>query len=164
MVNSFCLKFFFISIMFSLLGCQNHDGLIAGSDGAECVDFLGGQEKASREDVCRLTNAERVKIKTLVLDVKLSAVAQTYAKQMAENGFFSHTNPNTNEGPGERLSKSGIRVMTWGENIALGHGTPGGAMTGWVKSSGHYRNIVNSNFGRLGVGVYKNHWVQVFTN
>ena len=55
-----------------------------------------------------------------------------------------------------------------GENIAYGQSSPQAVMEGWMNSSGHRANILNSNFKNIGVGLYQdergvNHWVQLFT-
>ncbi|MDB5101369.1 MAG: hypothetical protein JWM80_5790 [Cyanobacteria bacterium RYN_339] len=41
-------------------------------------------------------------------------------------------------------------------------------MTGWMNSAGHKANILNTGFGKLGVGIARSdtgtpYWVQTFT-
>lgn len=42
-------------------------------------------------------------------------------------------------------------------------------MNAWMNSSGHRQNILNANYGKLGVGYVTDtsgraYWVQIFTN
>lgn len=127
---------------------------------------------AQRATILSLTNAERQKVGAvaLVMDQKLTEVAQAHARDMAERGYFSHTTP---EGKtfGERLTEAGITQRPAGENIAMNY-SPEGAVGAWVNSPGHYQNMTNKNFRRIGIGVYKKniggagltYYVQVFTS
>ena len=58
--------------------------------------------------------------------------------------------------------------MTAGENIAMGQKNPEQVMSSWMNSSGHKANILNSEFGKIGIGCYKKngiyYWVQMFTD
>lgn len=56
-----------------------------------------------------------------------------------------------------------------GENIYSSPSSPETAMIGWMNSTGHRANILNSSFKKLGVGYsydgdsqWKYHWVQMF--
>ncbi len=60
----------------------------------------------------------------------------------------------------DRLTSNGYlgRVKTWlvGENLAWGTGsrsTPREAMVGWMNSPGHARNLLNTRFREVGIGV-----------
>ena len=122
--------------------------------------------RSAREQICALVNAERAKagVGPVVLEVKRSAVAQAFAVDMTVNGYFSHTSPN-GDGPAERLAKGGVTSTTWGENIALNpNGSPADVMNQWMDSSGHRANILDADYGRLGVGHDGSNWVQDFTN
>jgi uncharacterized protein YkwD len=127
---------------------------------------------AQRATILSLTNAERQKVgaAALVMDQKLTEVAQAHARDMSERGYFSHTTP---EGKtfGERLTEAGITERPAGENIAMNY-SPEGAVSAWINSSGHFQNMTNKTFRRIGIGVYKKniggagftHYVQVFTS
>lgn len=60
--------------------------------------------------------------------------------------------------------------MIMGENIQYGMGghgnTPEKAAVNWRNSPGHYRNMIATGFGTIGVGKYtlngKTYWVQLF--
>jgi len=131
-----------------------------------CVDTRTDfADRATVEQVCLLVNQQRslVGAKSLVLDAALSKVAQDFAIDMVQRGYFSHTSPD-GSGPSERMKAGGISYRTWGENIAYNYKTPAAVMTGWMNSSGHKANILNSNFGKIGIGYYQNYWVQDFTD
>lgn len=132
-----------------------------------CVDKTSDPTtlRAQREEVCALVNVERAKVgaKPLVLEPIRSDVAQSHAEDMVARQYFSHTSPE-GDGPDDRLRGAGVGWTTWGENIALNSGTPASVVSQWMNSSGHRANILNANFGRLGVGRQSSHWVQVFTN
>jgi uncharacterized protein YkwD len=131
-----------------------------------CVDTrVNFTDSAIVQEVCRLVNKERSanKLKPLVLDMKLSHVAQAHAEDMVNRQYFSHDTP---EGlsPFDRMKAAQISYMTAGENIAYWYKTPAEVMASWMNSSGHRANILNSKYGKIGVGYEKNYWVQDFTN
>ena len=64
---------------------------------------------------------------------------------MIQNNNFSH------EGWVEFIRQAGYAGGMIGENIALGYPTPAAVMGGWMNSSGHRANILNSGYRDLGV-------------
>lgn len=73
-------------------------------------------------------------------------------KEYIETGTISH------EGFGddsEILIQLGMELA--GENIAFGYGTVTGAMNAFIKSPGHYKNIINPEYDIAGcaIGTYK---------
>ena len=117
------------------------------------------------EEVLKLVNQERRKrgIAPLRLSKELMDAAAIRAVEITQ--VFSHTRPNG------KLCSSLIKQgkYTVGENIAGGSSTPEEVVDRWMKSQGHRANILNSDFGELGVGhVYKksspygHYWVQLF--
>lgn len=118
-----------------------------------------------QSSVCRLVNRERKRkeAEPLVLDRELSRVAQKHAEDMVKRGYFSHESP---EGGtmSTRLKDAEISYGYAGENIAKGYATPREVMEGWMDSPGHRRNILYKPFRKIGIGVYEDHWVQVFTD
>ncbi len=131
-----------------------------------CDDTRTGfADSAIVEQVCVLVNQERstAGVGGLQLDPALSKVAQAFAEDMVNRGYFNHTSPE-GLGPADRLKAGQISYNTWGENIAYYYKTPEAVMTSWMNSSGHKANILNSKFGKIGIGYYQNYWVQDFTN
>lgn len=123
-------------------------------------------EEAS--EVIRLVNVERSKngLAPLKANAELSKVATVKAQDMIDKNYFDHTSP-TYGSPFDMMKKFGINYTAAGENIAYGQKTPAEVMNGWMNSSGHRANILNSNFTEIGVGVAKDkngtpYWVQMF--
>lgn len=115
------------------------------------------------EQVTALVNAERAKagLSPLTLDQELSANAAVRAEEIVH--AFSHTRPN-----GSAFSSAiTISYRRAGENIAYGYPTAKAVMDGWMNSSGHRANILQSSFTKIGVGVVQRdntlYWVQLFT-
>ncbi|WP_422486375.1 S-layer homology domain-containing protein [Gudongella sp. DL1XJH-153] len=116
-----------------------------------------------------LVNIERAAegIKPLKLHAELSKVAYEKSKDMAIYDYFSHTSPNYGS-PFEMMKEFGISYRYAGENIAMGQPTPEIVVQAWMDSPGHRKNIMSTNFGNLGVGVYNDngriYWTQMFIN
>ncbi|MGE5552273.1 MAG: CAP domain-containing protein [Bacteroidota bacterium] len=115
------------------------------------------------QEVVRLTNQERAKagLGALADDQALAAVAQEKARDMRDNGYFSHTSP-TYGSPFDMMRKFGIGYSYAAENIAKGYRSPAEVVAGWMSSAGHRANILNANLTHLGVGVAGDVWVQMF--
>ena len=131
-----------------------------------------GTLDAFEQQVLELTNAKRAEagLPPLVFDAKLSAAADKHSKDMADNNYFSHTQPD-GDSLGDRVRDEGYGYLRVGENIAAGYKTPEAVVEGWMNSSGHRANILNPYFKELGVGYYKDpdagdtydhYWTQVF--
>ena len=82
-------------------------------------------------------------------DILFSAAAR-HSQDMATRNYFSHTTP---EGItfAQRLSAEGYSSFAAGENIAGGQGSVGEAMTSWLASEGHCRNIMQPVFNEVAV-------------
>jgi len=121
-------------------------------------------------EVLRLVNIERDKVGAahLVLDGALCDAANMRAIEMDYSGNFSHTRPD------ERdcftvFSFCKISFYTCGENIAAGYPTPAAVVDGWMNSTGHKANILNTAFTKMGLGYstggggeYRHYWAQEF--
>ncbi len=128
----------------------------------------GSSELSSYADqVLKLVNQERAKagLSALTTNSTLTAAANKRAQETAKS--FSHTRPDGSSFS-TVLKEYGISYRTSGENIAYGQKTPQEVVTGWMNSAGHRANILNGNFGKIGIGVYKSngviYWSQLFTN
>lgn len=129
----------------------------------ECsAQGIFSQEK---EEVCRYTNSNRYYNgdQGIQLDARLNRIAQEFAEDMANRGYFSHYSPEGRD-MRDRLREGGVRYAWAGENIAMGSPTAKTVVRRWMESPGHRRNILTSQFRHLGVGYYQNYWVQVFTD
>ena len=117
------------------------------------------------EEVLYYVNIEREKVglKPLQLSQQLMESAEVRAKELPEN--FSHTRPDGSS----CFTAVTIPYRFVGENIAAGQRSSQAVVEAWMNSEGHRKNILNKNFGKLGVGYlyapeteYKHYWVQLF--
>ncbi len=107
----------------------------------------------------------------LELDENLTIAATIRAMEMAYTNDMNHTRPNGNS-CFDIFEELGVPPMyTAGENIAAGYFTPQLVAEGWKKSPGHYSNMINANFKKIGLGMmrlqgttYGIYWAQMFTS
>jgi uncharacterized protein YkwD len=97
----------------------------------------------------------------LAVDPSLCEYAQDHAKKMASRGRLVHS------------SMSSLAVVSGtgdvAENIACGQKSEEEAMSSWMKSPGHRRNILSKRYKRLGFGMKEdsdgtNYWCVVFAS
>lgn len=86
----------------------------------------------------------------LTLDKALSDGAYLKSKDMAVNGYFSHTSP-TYGSPFDMMKSLGINYGYAGENIAK-HTSVKGAHDAFMNSSGHRANIMKAEYKKIGLG------------
>lgn len=96
----------------------------------------------------------------------LRTSAQAHSQDMADHNYFDHTNLK-GQSPFDRITATGYRYWTAGENIAAGQPTPAAVVQAWLDSPGHCRNMMDPDFTELGVGVangghYGIYWTQNF--
>ena len=98
----------------------------------------------------------------------LENAASLHATDMAANNYFSHTGRNGSTFE-QRVTRSGYRYRSAGENIAAGQLTPEEAVSGWLNSPTHCANLMNGMYTEMGVAVAVNaastmgvYWVQLF--
>jgi uncharacterized protein YkwD len=107
-------------------------------------------------------------VAALTFDERLRCSARKHSKDMGVNNFFSHTGSNGSTFS-QRITSAGYTWTAAGENIGAGYATADAVVNGWMASTGHCNNIMNSNFKHLGVGYYYNaaatydhYWTQSF--
>jgi len=86
---------------------------------------------------------------------QLAAVARAHSRDMIQQGFFDHVDPE-GRSSGERLSAAGIRWQAVGENIAIYDGVTGaeGAFMREPRFEPNHRaNILNLTYTDVGVGI-----------
>ncbi len=103
----------------------------------------------------------------LVWDPSIVPVARAHAEDMFVHGYFSHVSPNGDD-VGDRLMEGGVDYLLAGENLAFAPSLEI-AHDGLMQSPGHRKNILEPEFGRVGIGVidggsYGRMFVQVFAN
>lgn len=72
---------------------------------------------------------------------RLQQVAERHARDMAANGFFSHTGSDGSD-VGQRAMETGYAYCTIAENIAKGQRSLDEVMAGWIGSPSHRRNML----------------------
>ncbi|MEV0280606.1 CAP domain-containing protein [Streptomyces sp. NPDC050610] len=113
-----------------------------------------GRVAAARGQVLALVNQERAKAgcSPVTASRPLDSLAGAFSEDMAERGFFAHTDPD-GKSPWDRAAKRGIKNLG-GENIARGQADAKAVMDTWMHSPGHKANILNCDYKTLGVGVH----------
>jgi uncharacterized protein YkwD len=96
----------------------------------------------------------------LSIDGRISArVTRPYAKLLATRAACSHF---IGGNPGNRLARAGFSSYRWAENIGCRSGSPSSAVLGThlfyqserPYSGGHYVNLMNAAYDRVGIGVW----------
>ena len=99
-------------------------------------------------------------VAALKLDSGISSkVARPYAKKLATSGACSHF---IGGNPGDRLRAAGYTSYIWAENLGCRSGDPYKAVLGshlyfqseHSYSGGHWVNMMNSKYDRVGIGVW----------
>ncbi|MFJ5537942.1 CAP domain-containing protein [Vreelandella titanicae] len=107
---------------------------------------------------------------SLAWSCKLEAAAKSHSQDMAENDYFSHTDP---EGADieQRVGNQDYVWQAVGENIAAGLISVSAVVEGWLDSPGHCRNIMNDAFTEMGMAKaedsearYSTYWTQTLGN
>ena len=98
-----------------------------------------------------LVNGERVAagLRPLASDPELTQVARQHSADMFARGYFAHVTPEGRD-PFERMREANVRFLAAGENLALAP-TLQLAHTGLMRSPGHRANILQQDFGRVGI-------------
>ena len=99
-------------------------------------------------------NKERTSrgIPALKLDTNLTILARDYATEMFVHGFFSHTSSVDGTSPADRADRHHIEYTIIGENLAFAPDVYL-AHQGLMNSEGHRRNILSTDYNKVGIGV-----------
>ena len=108
---------------------------------------------AAEQQAVTLMNADRNAngLPSLKVNTKLVALAERYAQDMINRGYFSHYDPE-GRSPFDRMQQAGIMYRTAGENLAI-NSSVAAAEKAFMNSSGHRANILNSTYTEVGIGV-----------
>lgn len=122
------------------------------------------------QSLLSLINAYRIENKkqTLAVDDALSNAASWLSQDMADKGYFSHTD-SLNRNPFKRMSDFLYNLNTTkSENIAAGNNDATATFTQWKNSPGHNTNMLG-RFTVIGIGraynaasTYKWYWTTDF--
>ncbi len=99
-------------------------------------------------------------VAALKLDAGISSkVSRPYAKKLAVNNLCTHFSGGN---PGDRLRRAGYTSYIWAENLGCRAGSPMASVLGshlffqseWSYNGGHYVNLMNAKYDRVGIGVW----------
>jgi uncharacterized protein YkwD len=121
------------------------------------------------KEILKYTNQYRKEkgVKALTLDNELCIAANIRAMEMAYNDYFEHVRPD-GKPYYTVLNDLNIRRYSSGENIAYGYDNAKEVSEAWKDSKGHYLNMINSHYNKIGIGEYTidgtTYHVQIFAN
>jgi uncharacterized protein YkwD len=136
-------------------------------------------EAVAAQQVLHATNAARAQARRcgdtwmeaappLSWNAHLAQAAQAHSRDMAQKGYFSHTDKQGKEVP-QRAEAAGYRWRHIAENISRGQTSAAEAVTGWVNSPGHCRALMNARYTEMGAAFAVRegkrpaaYWTQVF--
>lgn len=128
---------------------------------------LANKNKKIYQDVLKNVNKYRAEIgvSPLVLDETLTVAATIRSLEQAWTDDLSHTRPNGTS-CFTVVSEMNIPFSAMAENVAYGYGTANSVSEGWRTSPGHYANMTNANFNKIGIGMAQLdgslYWTQLF--
>lgn len=121
-----------------------------------------------RAEFIRLTNIERVKAGVPELEIlpELMDCAQTKAQDFFDNSYYGHNSP-VYGSSGEMIKLFVPNARSSGENLAPWRKTAQDVIDGILESPEHLKNMLNSKYTHIGVGVVEGAdggywWVQQF--
>ncbi|HJG30266.1 MAG TPA: CAP domain-containing protein [Collinsella ihuae] len=131
--------------------------------------FSGASSPSDAYAVLAYLNQARAAVgaEPLVWDEGLAEAAELRAAELTIS--FSHTRP-------DGTDCSVIFPEYWygsyhstGENIAAGYRSAYDVNQGWTESPGHYRNMINTRYHRIGIGCFIDasgypYWVEAFSS
>ncbi|ADB30399.1 SCP-like extracellular [Kribbella flavida DSM 17836] len=127
---------------------------------------------SAETQVLHLTNAERQKAGCgpLRSNAALTRAAEGHAADMVDRHYFDHTSLD-GRSPFDRMKAAGFTGGAMAENIAVGYSSPAAVVEGWMKSTGHRKNMLNCSYTMIGIGYHSGQvkpdwgngsWVQNF--
>ncbi len=119
------------------------------------------------DEIFALVNDERQKsnLDVLAWDNQLSDIARDYSRQMAEENFFDHLDP---QGADVVVRAKNARLKHWskiGENlfsVVNSRSFDALAVRNWMKSPTHRQNILDADFNSSGIGIAKSGSGEIF--
>ncbi len=110
-------------------------------------------EKIANE-VFSLTNQSRQSegVDIVTWNDSLTRAAQNKAQDMINNNYFSHVSPDGTQ-PWQWINKGEYSYVYMGENLAMDFSSAEIAHSAFKKSPTHWKNIMNSKYSDMGIGV-----------
>jgi uncharacterized protein YkwD len=140
------------SVLFGvvLAGCATSVALVSPEYAALPVQPLNPQAALSQVNAFRAKNG----VKPVSLDARLSRAAAAQSADQARRRSIGHYGSDGSR-PKERATRAGYKARITAENVASGQKSFADAMSSWVNSSGHRRNLLLPNVTAAGVGMAK---------
>ncbi len=111
---------------------------IAVSGQAPATDLVNAQRAANGRKPLRRSRA-------------LDAVAAQHARDMARQGYFSHTSPDGTT-PRTRARRAGYRSCLMAENISIRRWSEHEVISAWMTSPKHRKNMLLRKVTEFGIG------------
>lgn len=157
-------------------GIEDAEGVDPGDPSTSTYEYENGTVNATEveREIHEEVNHRRSErgLDPLDWDQTVASVSRAHSKDMADRGYFAHTNPD-GEGPFDRYRSVGGGCHAYGENIAMTWvGQPveteggdvvsyetddelaAGLVEQWMNSPGHRENMLSEDWQTGGVGVY----------
>lgn len=105
-------------------------------------------------DIVELSNQARQQLgqPPLSSNTQLTSAAQAKAEDMAKKRYFQHIAPDGTT-PWYFFEQSGYSYSLAGENLAITNESADAVIEGWLNSPTHRENLLNSQYGDMGIGV-----------
>lgn len=125
----------------------------------EKVSVSGTRNYNYAYEVLDIVNQRRSENGAAPLVMNASLMESAMQRAAETSILFSHTRPDSS-------LCFDLNSLMSGENIASGYSDASSVMTGWMNSSGHRENILNSSYTTIGIGCINingtYYWVQCF--
>lgn len=117
-------------------------------------DYTTGSITTQEENAFALLNQDRISNgrSPLTLDPVLCELARKKSRDMNDNHYFGHTSP-TYGSAFQMLTDFGYSFTSVAENIAH-HATVEKSQAAFMSSDGHRRNLLGSQWSKVGIGVW----------
>lgn len=142
---------------FFLMSLAAHQGLLKSiikhptSSVLAYATSLSGQELLNDTNQARSANGQ----KALVMNADLVKAAQAKANDMALRNYWSHNTPAGNP-PWVFVTATGYEYQKIGENLAAGFSDSQATISGWMASTEHRENMLDSEYTQVGFGFANN--------
>lgn len=128
---------------------ENTQDYTDNSNAVQTDEILNDYQILELINEARKTNG----LPALEIDSLLDSVAQNKAQDMVDLNYFSHSSP-TYGSPFEMMQNAGVTYINAGENIA-GNSSIESAISSFLESSEHKKNILSNAYNYIGIGVSK---------
>lgn len=120
----------------------------------QTASLLGLTPPFDSREIIKITNEARVahNLPALKPDSKLDLAASDKLNDMAIHEYFAHVSP-SGINPWYWIKNARYNYSVAGENLAIGFITANDTVQGWLNSSSHRANLLNSQYLDIGVAV-----------